>query len=156
MPRKIARPAEDGLLSAEELEAIKRDVIQFEGLREQMELLEKRQNEIKGRLKGVIEELGEEDDKGNLILPFDDDFAEQYHVSSLMNQRRVTQKLDETKAEKILDKHGLLADCQTTVVTLDQDKIMAQYFEGNLTEDEVDAMITKKVTFAFCPQRVKK
>lgn len=145
MVRKIERTVE----SAPDLDNVKREVKQFQVLKNEIDLLSERQDEIKKRLKSAVETLGEEDDKGHVWL----DLGESIEgVSRLQNQRRVSQKLDETKAEKLLASKGILEDCQTTVVVLDQDKIYAAYYEGTITEAEIDMILPSKISYAFCPK----
>jgi hypothetical protein len=52
-------------------------------------------------------------------------------------------------AEKIIQEKGLTERCIKMVPTLDEAEIMASFYRGELTEDDIDAMFPSKVSYAF-------
>jgi hypothetical protein len=123
-------------------DAIKEDIRQFKALKDNVELLTKRQTEIKKRLTESIDEFGTEDERGHIVLAVED--AEQ-----IMKQKRVIKNLDINAAEIILNKKGIKDTCIKMVPTLDESAIMAAFYNGHLTEEDIDTMFPQKVSYAF-------
>lgn len=118
----------------------------FLSLKKKIDSLSKEQNEIKTELSTLVEEQGEPDEKGHIWyrLP-----KEVEGVVSLQRQRRVSQKLDEEVAESILKEKGLASRCYKLVPVLDEAEVMSCLYENLLTEDEIDSMFPKSVSYAF-------
>lgn len=127
------------------LDDVKKNLRQFLTLKNEIGVLSTRQSELKGRLMIALEEV-EPDDKGHRILQVVDE-----HVGEvrLTKQRRVSKTLDMTLAEEILTKKGIKDQCIKMVPTLDEGAIMAAFYEGYLTEEDIDAMFPSKESFAF-------
>jgi len=125
-------------------------VRQAAALKEQTDLLTKRQSEIKARLTEVVDELGEVDGRGHITFEVDDSVS---GIKSISKQRRVSQSIDMDVAESILAVKELTADCVKQVPVLDEDAIMAAYYQGKLTEEDIDKMFPKKVSYAFLMNR---
>jgi len=125
-------------------------VRQAAALKEQTDLLTKRQSEIKARLTEVVDELGEVDGRGHITFEVDDSVS---GIKSISKQRRVSQSIDMDVAESILAAKELTADCVKQVPVLDEDAIMAAYYQGKLTEEDIDKMFPKKVSYAFLMNR---
>jgi hypothetical protein len=53
------------------------------------------------------------------------------------------------KAETILTSKGIKDRCIKLVPTINEDEIMAAYYEGLITEQEVDEMFPAKITYAL-------
>lgn len=119
----------------------------FVKLKAQIDDLTKMQTEIKNRLVEVLEANGDVDDKGHVW--YDIDGVDGY--SGMQRQRRVSQKLDMDAAQDILDNTGLSDRCVKMVPSLNEDEVMACLYEGLLTEEQVDAMFPKTITWAFIP-----
>lgn len=125
---------------------------EFVLLKGQIDDLTSRQNVIKGELTKVLQEEGIEDDKGHLWLDLP------YEVGgyrSIQRQRRVSQKLDAERAEELLTDRGLQDRCYKMMPVLDEDEVMACLYEGLLSEEDVDEMFKKTITWAFVPQKRK-
>jgi len=125
-------------------------VQQAAALKEQTDLLTKRQSEIKARLTEVVDELGEVDGRGHITFEVDDSVS---GIKSISKQRRVSQSIDMDVAESILAAKELTDDCVKQVPVLDEDAIMAAYYQGKLTEEDIDKMFPKKVSYAFLMNR---
>ena len=126
--------------------SIKREIQQFIVIRDEVSNLNKRQSEIKKRLQEAVTEFGEEDGRGHIVLEIND---ESTGVKTITNQKRVSKSLDMDAAEKLLEEKNLLEECVKQVPVLDEDAIMAAYYEGKLTEQDIDTMFPAKVTYAF-------
>jgi len=121
--------------------AINETVKQYVALKEQIKFLNEREAELKKRLLTTVEELGEEDSKGHLILEVDG--------VTLTKQRKVSNPLDLEVAIPLLEQKNLKEQCTKTVEQIDQDKIIIAYSKGLLTENEIESMFPKKITYAF-------
>ena len=93
-----------------------------------------------------LDEIGEEDDKGNVVIELPEE-VEGY--SSVVKQRRVSRKIDEALAEEIITKHGLEDVLYKTIRVVDEDALMAALYEDVLTEEEVDDMYPQSITWAL-------
>lgn len=127
-----------------------RDFKAFITLKREIEALTKAQNEIKARLNDIVERYGDVDDKGhvwlNLEAPVDGYVA-------MQRQRRVSQKLDELAAERILTEAKLYDRCYIMQPVLQEDEVMACLYEGLISEDQIDEMFPKTITWAFVPSK---
>lgn len=121
-------------------------VKQYVTLKRRIDDLTKEQGVLKSELSEIVDKQGEVDDKGHIWLPL----AEEVDgVVSLKRERRVSQSLDMDAAIVILTQKGLAERCIKPVPTIAEDEVMAALYEGKLTEEDVDTMFPKKVTWAF-------
>lgn len=123
-------------------DAVVEDVKQFTALKDQITQLTERQTIIKKRLTDAIDEFGAEDEKGHIVLSYNED-------QQIMKQRRVSKNLDLAAAELILTKKGIKDTCIKMIPTLDESAIMAAFYNGHLTEEDIDTMFPSKVSYAF-------
>jgi hypothetical protein len=70
-------------------------------------------------------------------------------------ERRVSVGLDEEATETLLHTKGLKDRVfkEVTTTVLDQDELYVLQQEGLITEEELDALFTENVSFAFKPIR---
>lgn len=124
---------------------IKSKVRQYLALRDEAALLTKRTEQIK---KELIEEVDavEFNDRGHKKLVINDDIKGEV---TLTKQRKVSKNLDMQVAEEILTSKGIKDKCIKMVPTLDESSIMSAFYEGLLTEADIDAMFPSKITYAF-------
>lgn len=115
-------------------------------LKAQLDFLEKEQKALRALLFENLDEIGEEDDKGNVVIELPEE-VEGY--SSVVKQRRVSRKIDETRAEEIITEHGLEEVLYKTIRVVDEDALMAALYEDVLTEEEVDEMYPQSITWAL-------
>ncbi|CAB4128984.1 hypothetical protein UFOVP225_120 [uncultured Caudovirales phage] len=132
--------------SGPDLDPIRREVQQYVTLKDEADAITERVNTIKKRLTGYIEDLGEPNEKGSIVLTVDDDRT---GTRSIVKQRRVSKQFDEDKANAILQSKGVFETCTKTITVLDQDAVMAAYYEGKLTDEDIDTMFPEKVTWAI-------
>jgi hypothetical protein len=123
---------------------------EFVLLKRQIDELTKRQNELKAELSSLVEQNGEEDDKGHVWyeLPHP---IEGY--TAMQRQKRISQKLDAEAAEDLLRVKDLYDRCFRLLPVLDEDEVMSCLYEGLLTENEIDVMFPKSITWAFVPSK---
>lgn len=121
------------------------NVRQYLALKDNIELLTKRQTEIKQRLIEVVD-VETPDDRGHKVLKVSIDDANEV---TLTRQRRVSKTLNMDVAEDILTKKGIKDQCIKMVPTIDESAIMSAFYENYLTEEDIDAMFPAKVTYAF-------
>jgi hypothetical protein len=129
-----------------DIQSVKDEVRQYVALKDQIDLISTRQSEIKKRLIEAVDELGEFNDRGHKVLALDDDSI---NVATLTKQRKVSNPLDMDVAETLLTKRGIKDTCIKMVPTLDESAIMAAFYSGHLTEEDIDAMFPEKVSYAF-------
>lgn len=130
----------------DDLDIVRREVQQYVSLKAEATAIDDRVNVIKKRLSTVAEEQGTPNDKGSLVFPIDDPVT---GTRSIVRQRRVSKVFDEDVANKVLADAGLTEQCTKTITVLDEDAVMAAYYEGKLTDADIDSMFPEKVTWAL-------
>lgn len=128
------------------LEQFKEQVRQYVVVKDEVKFLSDREYEIKQRVIESLKEFGEEDSRGHIIVEVND---EKTGINSVVHQKRISKSLDMDKAETILTSKGIKDRCIKMVPTINEDEIMAAYYEGLITEQEVDEMFPAKVTYAL-------
>lgn len=123
-------------------ESLTNEAKQYLALKEQIKFLSDRQSEIKKRLNEAVQELGEVDGRGHITLELDEDIK-------ITNQRRVSKSLNMDTADKLLEERGIKEDCIIMIPTVSEDAIMAAFYKGQLSEEDIDAMFPAKVSYAF-------
>jgi len=104
------------------------------------------QNEVREKLREGIKELGVEDDRGHIVVDIDDDLT---GIKKVMQQRRVSKNLDMDVAETVLKEKGLYDRCVVMVPALDEQEIMAAYYDNLITEEDIDLMFPAKVSWSL-------
>lgn len=125
-------------------------VRKYVNLRSRIEDLTKEQSALKAELSDLVDNEGTPDEKGHLWYSLPEEVD---GYISLQRQRRVTQKLDENEASHILLSKDLTERCYKMVPVLDESEVMACLYEGLLTEEEIDSMFPKSVSYAFIPSK---
>jgi hypothetical protein len=127
-------------------ESFEAQVREYVRIKATMKALDARTKELHTKLSEKIELEGYEDNEGNhvLDLTFDAD-----GFVRLENQRRVSRKLDEDVATSIIDELGLGADIYETKVVINEDALMAAYYDKQITEEQLDIMFPAKVSWAL-------
>lgn len=114
--------------------------------KKQVEYFEKRQKELKEKMFAHIEERGEQDDKGNIILELPEEIE---GFVAVTKQRRVSRKIDEDVAFDIIEEKGLRDKLIKIVEVVDEDALMAALYNDELTEEEIDEMYPQHVVWAL-------
>ena len=115
-----------------------------------VEFMETRQRELREKLFAKIEELGYEDDKGNINLELGQEIE---GVVRLEKSRRVQRKLDEQVADALIAQHGLGDEVYKTIQVIDEDALMACMYEGKISEEELDEMFPPKIIWALMTRK---
>lgn len=115
-------------------------------LKEEIDNLTKRQSDIKERINKTVVAFGEEDDRGHIVIDIDDEVT---GITKVMRQKRVSKSLDQSVAEELLEQKGLKDRCLQPIYVLNEEQIMSAYYEGLLTEEDIDKMFPGKVTWAL-------
>jgi hypothetical protein len=124
---------------------LKDNIRQYLALKDQLDLITKRQTEIKQRLIEAVDAV-EADDRGHRILSVEDETVGEV---TLTRQRRVSKSLNMDVAEEILTKKGIKDTCIKMVPVIDEGAIMAAFYENYLTEEDIDLMFPSKISYAF-------
>lgn len=115
-------------------------------LKSQLDYLEKEQKALRAELFEVLDVSGEPDDKGNIIIELPE-AVDGYNA--IMKQRRVSRKIDEVKAEELIEAKGLEEKLYKTIRVVDEDALMAALYEEILTEAEIDEMYPQSIIWAL-------
>jgi uncharacterized protein YebE (UPF0316 family) len=115
-------------------------------VKQQLDYLEKQQKELKAKLFAHLDDIGEIDDKGNVVLELPEEVS---GFVALVKQRRVTRKIDEFRAEEIITEKGMEDSLYKTIRVVDEDALMAALYNDELTEAEVDEMYPQNVVWAL-------
>jgi len=125
---------------------IKSNLRQYLSLKKEVEVLTKRQDELKSRLKSTVESAGETDDRGHVTLKVDDEITGEV---TLTQQRRVSKTLDMDIAETLLKERGIYDKCVKMIPVLQEDAIMSCVYTDELSEADIDRMFPSKISYAF-------
>ena len=127
------------------LDNLKKNARQFLALKGEMSALADRQSELKKRMTQDLDAV-EPNESGHRVVEFEDDTIGNIKITK---QRRVSKTLDMDIADQILTNKGIKNTCVKMIPTLDEAAIMAAFYEGYLTEEDIDTMFPAKETFAF-------
>ena len=133
-----------------DLEPVRREVQQYVSLKDEIASMDTRLGVIKKRITTFVEELGEANEKGSIVLPLNDEMS---GTTAVVKQRRVSKMFDESAANTLLTDKGLFESCTKTIVTLDQDAVMAAYYDNKLTDADIEQMFPEKVVWALVMEK---
>lgn len=136
----------DSTRQPQPMDSVESQVREYKYLKDQIDVLSKRQKEIRNDIMTLIENTGFEDDQGHWWVEFDDEID---GVGALQRQRRVSRSLDEDRAEEVLTEVGLWESCTELKRVVDEDKVMQALYEETLSENEVDEIYPPKITWAL-------
>ena len=125
---------------------IKSNLRQYLALKKEVEVLSKRQEELKSRLKLTVEAAGETDDRGHITLKIEDDIIGDV---TLTKQRKVSNPIDMDVAEALLKERGIYDKCVKMIPVLQEDAIMSCVYTDELSESDIDKMFPSKISYAF-------
>jgi uncharacterized protein YebE (UPF0316 family) len=123
-----------------------KDAREFSFLKQQIDFLEKQSKEVRERLFSQLDELGEVDDKGNIIIELPEEVN---GFGAVVKQRRVSRKIDELIADEIITEKGMEDQLYKTIRVVDEDALMAALYNDELTEAEIDLMYPQKIVWAL-------
>lgn len=131
---------------AREEDPLIKDAREYSFLKQQIDFLEKQQKEVRERLFTTLDEMGELDDKGNIIVELPEEVN---GFGAVVKQRRVSRKIDELVAEEIITEKGMEDQLYKTIRVVDEDALMAALYNDELTEAEIDLMYPQKIVWAL-------
>ena len=111
-----------------------------------LEMMEARAKELREKLFTQLDTQGYEDEKCNFQLELETSVE---GIVRIEKQRRVTRKLNEPKAEEIIEANGLSDEVFELKRVVNEDALMAAFYENKITEDELDQMFPASVTWAL-------
>jgi uncharacterized protein YebE (UPF0316 family) len=123
-----------------------KDAREYSFLKQQIDFLEKQQKEVRERLFTTLDEMGEVDDKGNIIVELPEEVN---GFGAVVKQRRVSRKIDELVADEIITEKGMEEQLYKTIRVVDEDALMAALYNDELTEAEIDLMYPQKIVWAL-------
>jgi uncharacterized protein YebE (UPF0316 family) len=123
-----------------------KDAREYSFLKQQIDFLEKQQKEVRERLFATLDEVGELDDKGNVIVELPEEVN---GFAAVVKQRRVSRKIDELVADEIITEKGMEDQLYKTIRVVDEDALMAALYNDELTEAEIDLMYPQKIVWAL-------
>jgi uncharacterized protein YebE (UPF0316 family) len=123
-----------------------KDAREFSFLKQQIDFLEKQSKEVRERLFAQLDEIGEVDDKGNIIIELPEEVN---GFGALVKQRRVSRKIDELIADEVITEKGMEDQLYKTIRVVDEDALMAALYNDELTEAEIDLMYPQKIVWAL-------
>jgi glycine/D-amino acid oxidase-like deaminating enzyme len=119
---------------------------EFVKLKSSMDILEARSKELREKLFAQLDLNGEVDDKGNIQLVLDEAVDE---VVRIEKQRRASRKLNEEAADEIIEELGLSDEVYEMKRVINEDALMAAFYEEKITEEQLDTMFPVTVTWAL-------
>ena len=129
-----------------DINEVKNLVRQHVVLKQKVDDLSTLQSTVKQSLTESLQELGVADDKGHLIIELGEDVE---GIARIQRQRRVSKSLDIEVAEDLLKAKGLHEKCIKMIPVLDEDEIMSAFYDGLITEEDIDTMFPAKITWAL-------
>ena len=119
---------------------------EFVFVKKQLDYFEKKSKELREKIFSKIDEDGEVDSEGHVLLAFDEPIDGVY---GFKKQRRVSRKINEELAEEVIIEKGLEDKLYKTIRVVDEDALMAAMYSAELTEEEVDSIYPLVVSWAI-------
>jgi hypothetical protein len=119
---------------------------EFVFVKKQLDYFEKKSKELREKIFSKIDENGEVDSEGHVLLAFDEPIDGVY---GFKKQRRVSRKINEELAEELIIEKGLEDKLYKTIRVVDEDALMAAMYSAELTEEEVDSIYPLVVSWAI-------
>lgn len=125
---------------------IKSQIREYVKLKASEDIIKKRTAELRDVIFAEIDQDGYEDDRGNHQLDLDEAVDGVYRLEK---QRRTKRVLNEAKAEEIITELGLNEQLYDMKPVLNEDALMAAFYEDKITEDQLDEMFPLSITWAL-------
>jgi hypothetical protein len=111
-----------------------------------VDFLEERMKTLRSKIFEYVEEHGEEESNGSFRLSLDSSVD---GVLAIQKNRRASRKLDELKADEIIASAGLEDELYEMKRVVNEEALMAAYYEGKITEEQLDEMFPTTVVWAL-------
>jgi hypothetical protein len=146
-----AQPVWNINADSEKYLALSREMIM---LKEQKDVLAKREATIKAELMDVLFRLGQPYGPNGQHRTID--FPEPIRgIARFVRQAKSTVTTDVVKAEAIARSRGIYTRIFPSTPTFSESAVMVALEQGKLTEVDVDEIFVRKTTYAFVPEKVK-
>jgi hypothetical protein len=142
----MAKIIEEEVARFADPESLEAQVGEYTKLKASIKMLETRTDELHKKLFERLDLDGVEDDQGNIIIELPTDVN---GVGRIEKQRRASRKLDEPTAETIIESTSLADTVYEMKRVINEDALMAAYYEGLITEEQLDEMFPIKVVWAL-------
>lgn len=140
---KVVEVEETRFVDPDSFEA---QVSEYAKVKASIDIMETRSKELREKLMERLDLGGMEDDKGNILL---DVPGAAGGIARIEKQRRATRKLNEGAAEMIIEAAGLEDSLYEMKRVINEDALMAAFYEGTITEEQLDEMFPVSVTWAL-------
>ena len=114
---------------------------EFKKSKEAIDMLTKRQNDMKSELIDAVKEQGYEDDKGHKWFKVGD--------IELKYERRVSRSFDEAAADAWAHETGRWDSLKKVIELLDEDKLLGLAWEDTDVAETIQAFYVEKESWAF-------
>lgn len=108
--------------------------------------MEARAKELREKIFEYIDADGEEDDAGSFNVYLDSEID---GVLRIQKTRRAKRVLDEAAAEAIIEEAGIGDDVYEMKRVINEDYLMAAFYQEKITEEQLDAMFPTTVVWAL-------
>jgi hypothetical protein len=142
----MANRIEEELRNVVNPDDISGQIREYVYVKKNIDAMDARAKELREKLFAHLDEDGFEDDKGNIQLELATDID---GIVRIEKQRRVTRKLNEPKADEVLSELGIKDEIFVMTPVLDEDKLLAAFYEGKITEEQLDDMFPANVVWAL-------
>jgi hypothetical protein len=115
-------------------------------IKHSMEIFEARQKELREKIFATLDEEALEDEKGNLQFDLENPID---GIVRLEKQRRAIRKLNEFRADEIIEELGLGDVVYEMKRVINEDALMAAFYEDKITEEQLDEMFPVTVQWAL-------
>jgi hypothetical protein len=135
----------------DETEALDAEVklaVEFVKMKKLRETMEKRERKLKEHLMETIAEVVEPTDDGHCFLEFPFPIE---GFRAIKRERRESVVLDADAALDLVNRLGLQETCIRMEPVLDEDALLAANFAGDIPDDDMKALYTRKESFACVP-----
>jgi chromatin segregation and condensation protein Rec8/ScpA/Scc1 (kleisin family) len=146
----MAKVTSEGAREFENPDDLSSQVKEYLKVKATLDLMEARQKELREKIFAQIDESGEVDDKGNIILELPKAIK---GISIIQKQRRVTRKINEDVADRIIAELNLSERLYEMVRVIDEDELMAAMYDGEITEEQLEEMYPAKVVWALMTKK---
>jgi hypothetical protein len=130
----------------EDPETLNAQVREYAKVKASLDILEARSKQLREKLFAHIDTEGYEDDKGNFRIDLPNAID---GVLSIEKQRRASRKLDELTADSLLEELGISDEVYELKRVINEDALMAAFYEGKITEEQLDEMFPVHVVWAL-------
>jgi hypothetical protein len=142
----MAKATEEEVRKFYNPEDIQTQIREYIRAKNAINMMESRTKELRDAIFAYIDEQGEEDGNGSISVPLDTSID---GVVRLEKQRRVSRKINESAAEAIIEAKNLGEAVYETKRVINEEALMAAYFNGEISEDELDSMFPVEVSWAL-------